>query len=108
MTRQHGWSSAAGWVLVVCLLSLLGSPPAEAQGPIKAGFVTPLSGVYASPGSDMRDGFLLYWSEVGNRAAGRAVEVIVEDKGSNKPEDGLTKARKLVERDNVHVLAGII
>ncbi len=93
------------------LASGLGFPSllqAQSKAPLKIGFVTPLSGVYASLGADMRDGFLLYWGQVGNRVAGRSVEVIVEDKGSNKPDEGLTKTRKLVERDGVHVLAGII
>jgi branched-chain amino acid transport system substrate-binding protein len=39
--------------------------------------------------------------------AGRKVEVTVED-AEGKPDVGLTKAKKLVERDNVHLLAGII
>jgi branched-chain amino acid transport system substrate-binding protein len=55
----------------------------------------------------MRDGFLLYWSEVGNKAGGRPVSVLPEGKGTNKPDEGLTKARKLVERDRVHMLGGI-
>ena len=101
MRQRMRWRIATELVALAWLLGLIGAPVAEAQGPIKAGFVTPLTGVYAAPGTDMRDGFLLYWSQVGNKAAGRTVEVIVEDKGSNKPEDGLTKARKLVERDEI-------
>ena len=106
MTRRNGLMVAV--LLVLGLLGLIAAPSGEAQSPIKAGFVTPLTGVYAALGEAMRDGFLLYWSQVGNKVAGRAVEVIVEDKGSNKPEDGLTKARKLVERDKVDVLSGVI
>ncbi|HWP34481.1 MAG TPA: ABC transporter substrate-binding protein [Thermodesulfobacteriota bacterium] len=107
--------TASGSLRLVAALALLagaagfpGRAAAAPAGPVKLGFITPLTGVYASLGADIRDGFLLYWSEVGNRAAGRPIEVIVEDKGSNRPEEGLTKARKLVERDGVHLLAGVI
>ena len=90
------------------LLGLGGPPPAEAQGPVKIGFIYPDSGPMAQLGIDLRDGFLLYWSEVGNKAGGRPVEVLRETKASCKADEGLTKARKLVERDNVHLLGGII
>ncbi|MBI1892778.1 MAG: ABC transporter substrate-binding protein [Candidatus Rokubacteria bacterium] len=49
----------------------------------------------------------LYLDEIGAQAAGRKIELIVEDT-EGKPDVGLTKARKLVERDQVHVLAGIV
>ncbi len=75
--------------------------------PIKFGFLTPLTGVYAQLGADMRDGFLLYLGEKGNKVAGREVQVITEDTEANPPV-GLTKAKKLVERDGVHMLGGIV
>ena len=96
-----------GLLTVVGLTGLLGAP-AWAQGPVKIGFIYPDTGPFAQLGLDMRDGFLLYWSQVGNKAGGRSVEVLMETKGTNKPDEGLTKARKLVERDQVHILGGII
>ena len=93
--------------LAVALGAFPGVPAARAQGPVKVGFIYPDSGFAAQVGIDMRDGFLLYWSEVGNKAAGRPVEVLPESKGTCKVDEGLTKARKLVERDKVHVLGGI-
>lgn len=56
----------------------------------------------------MRDGFLLYWSEVGQKAGGREVELFLETKGTNDTDEGLRKTRKLVERDEVHILGGIV
>ncbi len=102
---------ATGLSSVVALAALAGgasSSAAQPSGPIKIGFIYPDSGPMAQLGLDLRDGFLLYWSEVGHKAAGRPVEVLVETKGSCKPDEGLTKARKLVERDQVHLLGGII
>jgi len=81
--------------------------PSGVKPPIKIGYLAPLSaGAYAAPSSDMRDGFILYLSQKGNQLAGRPVEVLMEDTEA-KPDVGLTKAKKLVERDKVHMLAGI-
>ncbi|PYN94705.1 MAG: ABC transporter substrate-binding protein [Candidatus Rokuibacteriota bacterium] len=95
---------------VIALMSVAGgAAPSWAQGePIRIGFIYPDSGPMAQLGLDLRDGFQLYWSEVGGKAGGRPVKVLVETKGSCKADEGLTKARKLVERDGVHVLGGII
>ena len=97
--------------LAVLALAMVvgGAASAQAQsGPVKIGFIYPDSGPMAQLGLDLRDGFQLYWSEVGNKAGGRPVEVLVERKASCKADEGLTKARKLVERDGVHILGGII
>ena len=67
--------------------------------------MAPLSGPYVQNGRDILNGFLLYLEQIGNQAAGRRIEVIIEDDEAI-PAVGLTKARKLVERDKVHVMAG--
>src|SRR6266851_1042962 len=80
--------------LVVAVLSfsalLAATPPAAAQA-----------------GKDMYSGSELYWQETGWQIAGRKLEVILED-NEGLPATALTKARKLVESDKVHLLAGII
>ena len=78
-----------------------------AQEPIKIGFIAPLSGPYAQNGRDILNGLLLYLEQVGYRAGGRSIELLVEDDEAI-PAVGLTKARKLVERDKVHVMAGAL
>jgi branched-chain amino acid transport system substrate-binding protein len=80
---------------------------AEAAEPIKIGFMAPYVGVFSKFGSDLRDGFKLYLDEVGNKVAGREILFFNED-DEGKPEVGLVKMRKLVEKDQVHILAGII
>jgi branched-chain amino acid transport system substrate-binding protein len=77
----------------------------SADGPIRVGFLSPLSGPYAQNGRDILNGFLLYLEEIGYRAAGRQIQLVIEDDEAI-PAVGLTKARKLVERDQVHVMAG--
>ena len=93
-------------VLILCA-ALVVPPAAVAQGPIKIGFISPLSGAIAAAGKDMYSGCELYWQETGWQIAGRKLEVILED-NEGLPATALTKARKLVESDKVHMLAGII
>jgi branched-chain amino acid transport system substrate-binding protein len=80
---------------------------AQATGPIKIGFISPLTGAIAAAGKDMYSGCELYWQETGFQVAGRKVEVTLED-NEGLPASALTKARKLVESDKVHVLMGVI
>ncbi len=75
------------------------------KGPIKIGFLAPMTGGFAAVGRDMVNGLMMYLDEIGNQIAGRKVEVIVEDTQA-KPDVALTKLRKLVESDKVQVLAG--
>ena len=69
---------------------------AQAKGPIKIGFISPLSGGMAANGKDMLAGIQLYLEETGYEAAGRKIELIVEDDEA-VPATSLTKTRKLVE-----------
>src|SRR5437867_7070015 len=93
--------------ILVASALMLGAGKALAQGPIKIGFISPISGAIAQAGKDMYNGCELYWEETGWQIAGRKLEVILEDNGG-EPATAITKARKLVESDNVHMLAGII
>src|SRR3990170_7294239 len=83
------------------------SKPAAATTPIKIGYITPLTGPSGVMGTDMKDGFAMYIDEKGGSLAGRKIELVVEDDEMN-PQTGLTKAKKLVERDNVQMIAGVI
>ncbi len=93
-------------LVIVALISFDPSPLwAQAKGPIKIGFIAPLSGGMAATGKDMLSGLQLYLEEIGYTAAGRKIELIVEDDEA-VPATGLTKTRKLVEKDGVHVMTG--
>ncbi len=96
------------WVfLLAAVASLFVAGDAAAQAPIKIGFLSPLSGAIAAAGKDMYTGCELYWQEGGWQMAGRKVEVILED-NEGLPATALTKLRKLVENDRVHMVAGVI
>ena len=79
---------------------------AMAQGPIKIGVIQTYSGPLAVIGTDASNGFELYFSEVGNKVAGRTVQLIKEDDAGN-PAQAMERARRLVEREQVNMLAGI-
>lgn len=74
---------------------------------VKIGFITPLSGPFATVGEDMRRGFRLYLDRREGRLGGRAVNVIEVDEGSG-PETGVPAARRLITRDRVVAAAGIV
>ena len=98
-------------ILIALVLSLgqagETSAQAAAQGPVKIGFLAPLSGAIAQAGKDMYSGCELFWEEAGWQIAGRKLEVILED-NEGLPATTLAKARKLVESDHVNMLAGVI
>jgi len=94
-------------LMAVRVVTVLAVPaPAAAQGgAIKIGLLAPLSGAFSATGKDMLVGTELYLDEIGRQAAGRKIELIIEDT-EGTPAAALTKARKLVEQDRVHVLTG--
>jgi branched-chain amino acid transport system substrate-binding protein len=104
---MHESRRAMALVALVAALLSAGLPGAAlAQGgPIKIGLLAPLSGAFSATGKDMLLGTELYLDEIGRQAAGRRIDLIVEDT-EGTPATALTKARKLVEQDKVHLLTG--
>ncbi|HUQ75606.1 MAG TPA: ABC transporter substrate-binding protein [Burkholderiales bacterium] len=80
---------------------------AQPKGPIKIGGLFEMTGVFSPNATEAQQGMQLYFDEIGNTVAGRKIEVIIEDT-AGKPDQGLTKARKLIESDKVHMLVGIV
>ncbi len=76
---------------------------AQTQSPIRVGFLADITGTVAQSGQDMLNGFQMYLQEKGSVLGGRPVHLIIEDCGG-VPANALTKARKLVEEDRVHLL----
>ena len=66
--------------LMACGMALAllaaGGPAGAQQGPIKIGLIVPLTGVFSPNGRDMANGFTLALGQVGNRAAGREIQVV--------------------------------
>ncbi len=74
---------------------------------IKIGYVTTLTTPAAVLGNDMKDAVNLALEHLGGKMAGKTVEVIFEDDGF-KPEIGKQKTDKLVQQDDVPIVAGYI
>jgi len=75
------------------------------QGPIRIGFLPPITGPLASPGAEMVNGFRLFWEQANHTAGGRKVEIITGDTTCN-PDQALAQARRLVLQEKVHFLVG--
>jgi branched-chain amino acid transport system substrate-binding protein len=74
---------------------------------IKIGVLEPLSGVYTNLGEHALRGMKTCFEQRGWTVAGKRVELIPEDTELN-PQVTMRKARKLVEKDQVDMLLGLM
>src|SRR5712691_3764329 len=81
------------------------TPPANAAEELRIGYVAPTTGIFAQVGKDMVDGFQLYLDDVNSDFGGAKVKFIVEDEQA-KPDTAVTRAKKLILQDKVHMLVG--
>src|ERR1051326_8502794 len=72
---------------------------------LRIGYLAPTTGIFAQVGKDMVDGFKMYLDEKKNVLGGAQVKFIVEDE-QGKPDTAVTKAKKLILQDKVHMIAG--
>jgi branched-chain amino acid transport system substrate-binding protein len=100
------WRAAAIASAAVLMLAASGVV-VRAADPIKIGILLSLTGNFAENGQQTLTGLKMYFDKVGNKAGGRPLQLIVEDTQS-KPDTAVTKARKLVQSDNVSVITGIV
>jgi branched-chain amino acid transport system substrate-binding protein len=94
-------------ILGLGFAALLAASPALAQDKLKVGFIATFSGPGGVLGQNLYDGFMLGIEHSGGKLGGLAVEVIKED-DQLKPDVGLQVAKKLIERDKVDVIAGVV
>jgi branched-chain amino acid transport system substrate-binding protein len=80
---------------------------AASTGPIKLGVLLPYSKVYQQLGEDITNGMTLYFESAGSKAGGRSITMIREDEEID-PQVALRKGRKLIESDNVEIIAGLV
>jgi len=78
---------------------------AQQQEELRIGFLAPTTGIFAQIGKDMVDGFQMYLDEVKSDFGGVKVRLIVEDE-QGKPDTAVTKVRKLILQDKVHMFVG--
>ena len=99
-------SKTASMLALVCAALTCYAAVAVAT-PIKAGVLLPSSGVYAGLGNDQTLALELGFDAFGREVAGREIELVYADSEA-KPSTGLAQVKKLVLRDRVDVVVGII
>src|SRR5687767_13755642 len=104
MLSTARWCSVAAAALATAF-GFLGAAQAQDKGPIRIGFLPPITGPLASPGAEMVNGFRLFWEQVGMTAGGRKVEIVTGDTTCN-PDQALTQARRPVLQEKVHCMVG--
>ena len=92
-----------------CVLLALGFAPctSQAEGPVKIGFLTTLSGPQAELGKAHLEGFQLGLEMRGGKLAGMPVDLEIADDKLN-PEVGVEQARKFVDNDKVNFVTGVV
>jgi len=104
-TKKGKWFFVClGLAISTLLLTGLNVSAAE-KPPIKVGLLLPYTGTMPLQAKGVSDGVELYFAEIGQKAGGRAIQVIKED-DENNPTVGLTKVRRLVEQHKVNFVVG--
>ncbi|MBK9954842.1 MAG: ABC transporter substrate-binding protein [Rhodocyclaceae bacterium] len=93
-------------LLCLALASAM-SLAAQAADKVKVGFVSTLSGPGGILGVAIRDGFQLGIEHAGGKLGGLPVEVLIED-DQQKPDVAKQLAEKLIKRDKVDFMTGIV
>lgn len=88
----------------VALLAGMGTLAAE---PVKIGMITTLSGPGAGLGIDIRDGFGLAMDHLGGKLGGKEAKVVEAD-DQQKPDVAVALADRMIERDKVDFVTGIV
>ena len=103
---EEGPVTSNAWIGVLLGTALVASAGAKAE-PVRIGMITTLSGGGSGLGIDVRDGFMLAIEEEGGTLGGQEVELLVED-DAMQPDLAKQIADKLIKRDEVDILTGII
>ncbi|HET7847482.1 MAG TPA: ABC transporter substrate-binding protein, partial [Pseudolabrys sp.] len=83
----------------------LGMTSSAGAEELRIGFISPMTGIFAQVGKDMVNGFQMYLDEHHGKLGGMNVKFIVED-SQGKGDTSVTKAKKLVLQDHVHMFIG--
>jgi len=92
--------------LVFALLLVTGSYAYGAEQ-VKIGYIATMSGPTASLGTDILDGFKLGIKHCGDKLGGLPVELAIGD-DQLKPDVGVQVANRMIEKDKVDLITGIV
>jgi branched-chain amino acid transport system substrate-binding protein len=77
----------------------------SSSGPIKVGFLLPLSGNFASNGKSEQAGWNLGLKSAGDTVNGRKIQTLFADTAAD-PNQGLSQARQLIDNQHVDIMIG--
>lgn len=92
---------------IIVLGVIAAAMPANAAERVKIGFISTLSGPLSSLGTETRGGFDLAAKLSGHKVGGLPVEIVSGDDQAS-PDVGKQLADKMLKRDKVDVLTGIV
>ena len=95
------------FLMMLCAVALMAAVPVQAMEPVKIGMITTLSTKAGYLGEEIRDGFQLAVDQEGGKLGGVPVELLVDDDG-RKPEKAKQIADRLIQRDKVKIMTGIV
>jgi branched-chain amino acid transport system substrate-binding protein len=98
-------TTLVGAATAALLTGLVGAPAAAQT--VKIGFIATFSGPGGTIGTHLYDGFMLGIEHAGGKLGGLTPEVLKED-DQLKPDVGLQAAQKLLQRDKVDFISGVI
>jgi len=81
------------------------SAPADGGGTFTVGLLASETGFASATGTDMKNGWDLYWDQHDDTAGGWTIESVYEDDASD-PQTALDKATRLVEDEKVDAVVG--
>src|SRR5690606_4171507 len=93
--------------LLVTAAAALFALPAQAAEKVKVGFIATISGPASALGQDLLDGFKLGVEKSGGKLGGLETEIIEGD-DQLKPDVGRQLADRMVKRDQVDIIAGVV
>ena len=114
MSRRRGAAITAVFATAALIISgcapsgSLSEDPATGESDasvFKVGLLAPMTGFVSAIGTDVQQGWDLYWSQNGNKAGKFTVETVLEDDASSA-ETALTKANRLVTEEKVDAVVG--
>ncbi|MGD0234423.1 MAG: penicillin-binding protein activator [Syntrophorhabdales bacterium] len=103
--ERREWVLVALGLLISIFFLMVTNSQAVEKSPIKVGLLLPYTGTMPLQAKGVSDGVELYFAEIGQKAGGRAIQVIKEDDELN-PTVGLTKVKRLVEQHKVDFVVG--
>jgi branched-chain amino acid transport system substrate-binding protein len=103
--KKRKWALISLGVLIAIFVVSGSTVLAAEKPPIKVGLLLPYTGTMPLQAKGVSDGVELYFAQIGQKAGGRAIQVIKED-DENNPTVGLTKVKRLVEQLKVDFVVG--